>query len=101
MKRILAGAFLFSFAATAAGPALAQPPPPYPPVPPPRYEPVPPPRGERYIWEPGHWQWNGVQYVWVEGRYVARRPHYGHYVPGHWQWAPRLGRYVWRPAHWA
>ncbi|HJS86026.1 MAG TPA: hypothetical protein VJ779_11265 [Acetobacteraceae bacterium] len=99
MKPILAGALLFGLAIAGAGPALAQPP--YPPVPPPRTEPIPPPPSARYIWEPGHWQWNGVQYVWVGGHYVPRRPHYGRYVPGHWQWAPRQGRYVWRPAHWA
>ena len=60
----------------------------------------PPPPGARFIWEPGHWHWNGVQYVWVGGHYVERRPHYGHYAPGHWIWSPRLGRYEWIPAHW-
>lgn len=81
------------------GSAVAQPPPPAAP-PPPRYETVPPPRGEHFIWEPGHWHWNGVQYVWIPGRYVERRGHYGHYVPGHWVWNPRLGRYEWIAAHW-
>ena len=101
MKRVFSGAILLGLAVAGAGPVLAQPPPSYPPVPPPRYEQVPPPPGGRYVWEPGHWHWNGVQYVWVGGHYVVRRPHYGRYVPGHWQWAPREGRYVWRPAHWA
>jgi hypothetical protein len=81
------------------GSAVAQPPPPNAP-PPLRYEQVPPPPGERFIWEPGHWHWNGVQYVWVNGHYVERRAHYGHYVPGHWAWRPGLGRYVWIGAHW-
>lgn len=102
MKRLFAAAFLLSLAAAAGGTAMAQPPPPpYPPVPPPRYEPAPPPPRHGSIWEPGHWQWNGVQYVWVGGRYVPRRVSYGHYVPGHWQWSPRAGQYVWRPAHWS
>ena len=84
------------------GSAMAQPPPPpYATVPPPRAEMVPPPPGGgRMIWEPGHWHWNGAQYVWFGGHYVERRPNYGHYVPGHWAWSPRLGRYEWIAAHW-
>jgi hypothetical protein len=83
------------------GSAVAQPPPPPPPGPPPaQYEAVPPPPGARVIWEPGHWHWNGVRYVWFGGHYVERRPEYGHYVPGHWRWAPGLGRYEWIGAHW-
>jgi len=83
------------------GSAWAQPPPPrYATVPPPRDEIVPPSRGGRYIWEPGHWHWNGRAYVWIGGRYVPRHPHYAQYVPGRWDWAPGMGRWVWRPAHW-
>jgi hypothetical protein len=81
------------------GSAVAQPPPPGAP-PPPQYEAVPPPPGERYVWEPGHWHWDGVRYFWVRGHYVIRQAGYGHYVPGHWRWAPRLGRYEWIGAHW-
>ena|SRR6185437_1067038 len=81
------------------GSAMAQPPPPAGP-PPMRYEAVPAPRGERFVWEPGHWHWNGARYVWFGGRYVERRPHYGHYEPGHWVWSPRMGRHEWIPAHW-
>ena len=81
------------------GSAMAQPPPPMAP-PPLRYEAVPPPRGERFIWEPGHWHWNGARYVWFGGRYVERRRGYGHYVPGRWVWSPRMGRHEWIGAHW-
>lgn len=98
MNRILASALLLALAFATAGAALAQPA--YPPIPPPRYELVPPPMGGPRIWEPGHWQWNGVRYIWVSGRYVPRQPRYRRYVPGHWQFAPRAGHYVWRPAHW-
>ncbi len=82
--------------------ASAQPPSPmpYPGVPPPRVEVVPPPPGGRYVWEPGHWHWNGVAYAWMPGRYVVRHPHYAQYVPGHWRWAPHRGAWVWQPAHW-
>jgi hypothetical protein len=30
-------------------------------------EPVPPPPAPGYVWQPGYWSWNGVQYVWVPG----------------------------------
>ena len=78
------------------GAALAQPP--YPPVPPPRYEAVPPPPGASYIWEPGHWHWNGVQYIWLPGHYVVRHARYRRYIPG--IWVMRGGTWVWVPAHW-
>ena len=102
MKRILASAALLGLLAGAIGQVRAQPPPPYPypPVPPPRYEPVPPPPGGAYVWEPGHWHWNGFRYVWAGGHYVVRGPAYGRYVQGHWRWSPRRGQYVWEPAHW-
>lgn len=91
-------AALLSLALLSMGglPALAQPP--YPPVPPPRYEPVPRPPPGAYVWQPGHWRWNGVQYVWAPGRYVARRPHYGVWVSGRWVFVH--GGWVWRPGHW-
>ena len=66
----------------------------------PRVEVVPPPPGARYLWEPGHWHWNGVAYAWIPGHYITRRAHYAHYVPGHWHWAPARGGWVWAPAHW-
>jgi hypothetical protein len=99
MKWLVVGATVFL---VGLGSAVAQPPPPpnYAPVPPPQAEVVPPAPGPRVIWEPGHWRWDGVRYVWIGGRYVERRPHYGHYVEGHWRWSPHQGRYVWVAAHW-
>lgn len=98
MKWLAAGAAVLLISVGTAG---AQPPPPnYAPIPPPRAEVVPAPPPGRMVWEPGHWHWNGVQYVWIPGRYVERRPHWNRYVEGHWQWSPREGRYVWIPAHW-
>ena len=79
-------------------PGRPPPPPGYAPVPPPRNEFVPPPPGPRMIWEPGHWHWNGYQYIWIGGRYIPARPHYGQDVPGHW--VMRNGGWVWVPAHW-
>ncbi len=97
MRRL--AAIFVAFLAIGIGSAVAQPPPPAGP-PPIQYEAVPPPPGERYVWEPGHWHWNGVQYVWFRGHYVIRQAGWGHYVPGHWVWRPDLGRHVWVPAHW-
>jgi hypothetical protein len=81
-----------------AGSVAAQPPPPYAPIPPPRVEVIPAPPGARFIWQPGHWHWDGATYVWVPGRYVQRFAHYHHWVPGAWV----LGGHgwVWVPAHW-
>jgi hypothetical protein len=81
-----------------ARPAGAQEIPPYGAIPPPRREVVPPPPGTRYIWEPGHWHWNGRAYVWFRGHYVIRQARWGEYVPGHWD--HRGPNWVWVPAHW-
>jgi hypothetical protein len=97
MRRLAVLATLFTLG---IGSAVAQPPPNYAPVPPPRYEAMPPPRGERFVWQPGHWHWNGYRYVWFPGTYIERRPYYHHWVEGHWVWAPRFGRYVWERGHW-
>ena len=100
MKWLVAGAAIV-LVGIASAIASAQPPPPnYAPIPPPRAETVPPRPGERLIWQPGHWHWDGYRYIWLRGHYVQRRPHYGHYAEGHWAWGPRVGRYVWVPAHW-
>jgi len=81
------------------GSAVAQPPPP--PGPPgPRVEVIPTAPGARYVWAPGHWRWNGVRYIWVGGRYIERRPGWGHWVDGHWAWRPRFGRWEWEPGRW-
>jgi hypothetical protein len=94
-----------SFAALALVGALSvgtaaqpYPPPSYPPLPPPRPEEMPPPPGSRYVWQPGHWHWNGRAYVWFPGVYVLRRPHYRVYEPG--RWVLRHGAWAWVPAHW-
>ncbi len=85
---------------TLAGTASAQPygaPRPYEPIPAPRYEPEPH-RRHGYVWEPGHWHWEGRRYVWFEGHYVPVRAEYHRYVPG--IWVQRGPRWEWVPAHW-
>ena len=82
--------------------ACAQPQGSYPPMPAARREQIPPqPRGgDRYVWQPGHWHWNGRAYDWVPGHYVEYSHHRGgRWVPGHWEQRGR--EQVWVPSHWA
>lgn len=61
----------------------------------PRYEPLPPPRAG-FVWDAGHWNWEG-RYVWVPGRWVAVRPG-ARWLPG--VWSPFRGQYRYIPGHW-
>ena len=59
---------------------------------------VPPPPAPGYVWQPGYWSWNGVQYVWVPGAYVVAPYVHAVWVPGAWV---RHGHgWVWRAGHW-
>jgi hypothetical protein len=61
-------------------------------------EPVPPLPAPGYVWQPGYWSWNGVQYVWVPGSYVAA-PYAGAvWVPGIWR--RRHDGWAWHEGHW-
>lgn len=84
-----------------AHPALAQrdggEPLPYRPIPERRFEAVPAAR-RGYAWEPGHWHWNGREYIWFSGHYIPARARYHEYVHG--EWGQRGPRWVWVPAHW-
>jgi hypothetical protein len=84
-------------AAGIAAPALAQP---AFPTPPPEVGEPPPPPGppERFVIEPGHWQWAGGRYVWERRHWIPVRRGYVHFVPGHWGRNYRGPR--WIPAHW-
>ena len=62
--------------------------------------PAPPPT---YVWEPGHWYWNGVQYHWQPGRSVAKPTTTATYTPGHWEqrpegWCGSAAVELWGPA---
>jgi len=51
------------------------------------------------VWVQGHWQWNGAQYIWMDGTYI--QPRVGHvYVQPRWQRRGTGYVYVqgnWRP----
>lgn len=71
------------------------------PLPPPPLpvEVVPPPPAPSYVWEPGHWNWNGgAGYAWQPGRYVLTPPSATAFAQGHW--AFQGGGWVWIPPHW-
>ena len=101
-RTIFAG---LALAAALSSPALAQYAPgypvPYAPIPEPRYEAVPPPPGppQAWLWERGHYRWDGRGYAWFPGRYIAREAGYHEFVPGHWAQRP-YGPPIWVPEHW-
>jgi hypothetical protein len=68
-----------------------------PPPPPPYAEPMPQPR-DRYVWEAGHWRWNGYKYIWFKGHWIPNGPPGSHFVPGYWK--DVNGQSVWVEAHW-
>lgn len=73
---------------------------PFPPVPPPREEaiPKPPVSEEPLVWQPGHWDWNGKDYVWISGKWVPRDGHGTMWMDGYWK---RSGSdWIWVPGHW-
>ena len=67
--------------------------------PPPEVETIPPPPVSVDIWTPGHWAWNGADWSWMPGHYVARPAPQATWVPGHWEVGS--GGYVWVDGHWA
>jgi len=59
---------------------------------------LPPERVEVEHWQPGYWRWNGHEYGWYDGRYVARPRRGAVWVPGRWEQRPRGWVYV--EGHW-
>jgi WXXGXW repeat (2 copies) len=75
---------------------VARPPPPPRPEPPP-----PPPPGDPaiFVWQPGHWKWNGHDYAWHPGHYEKRPARAAVWVPA--EWVERGGQWVYHPGHWS
>jgi hypothetical protein len=67
--------------------------------PPPEVE-TPPlaPPGANLVWDPGHWNWNGSNFVWVAGTFIERPAATAALVPGHWE--QRVDGWDWIPATW-
>jgi hypothetical protein len=51
-----------------------------------------------YVWQPGYWSWNGVQYVWIPGSYVVAPYANAVWVPG--LWSRREYGSEWSAGHW-
>lgn len=84
-----------ALAACVAGPP-AQPPA----IPPIRAEriPAPPASAITLIWQPGHYDWDGIAYHWIEGEWVQRAGHGPLWQDGFWR--REGGGYIWVPPHW-
>ncbi len=60
--------------------------------------PTPPPSTETLIWQPGHYDWDGADYVWIHGRWVPRAGHGPLWQDGFWRHT--AAGPVWVPGHW-
>ena len=56
-------------------------------------ETVSPPPGPReaWVWQRGHWRWDGYDYRWAPGHWVERPAHVTEWVAPHWQQHPNGG----------
>lgn len=50
-----------------------------------------------HVWMPGYWKWAGINYEWVEGRWVKAKKDKV-WVPGTWE--PNGSFWVWKPGKW-
>ena len=62
------------------------------------YQPPPPDGNPFWVWQKGHWRWNGNRYVWMHGHWVQRPPNYTMWVAPHWE--NRNGGYFFIEGHW-
>jgi hypothetical protein len=52
---------------------------------------------QNHVWIPGYWKWGGINYEWVEGRWVKAKKDKV-WVPGTWE---QVGaRWVWKAGKW-
>jgi hypothetical protein len=74
--------------------------PPFPPVPTPQEEvvPAPPVSSTQLIWQPGHYDWDGSQYIWTKGQWTEKTGNSTLWQDGYWQ--KQGDQYVWVPGHW-
>ena len=68
--------------------------------PPARVEIVPPPPQTAAvdIWRPGHWDWNGSDWDWIPGAYIARPRPAVEWHPGHW--LQETNGWAWQDGYW-
>jgi WXXGXW repeat (2 copies) len=68
-----------------------------PPPPLPEYE-QPPIPSPGYMWTPGYWAWNNVEYYWVPGTWIEPPEPGLLWTPGYWGY--RNGVYVFNAGYW-
>ncbi len=94
MRRIALAVFCLVLFSALSLPAGAQPrvgPPP------PRLEAPTLQPGPAYVWITGYWKWTGINYEWVDGRWVKGKPGKV-WVAGSWEQSG--ARWVWKPGKW-
>ncbi|MBA3816860.1 MAG: YXWGXW repeat-containing protein [Parachlamydiaceae bacterium] len=55
--------------------------------------------GNNYVWQKGHWQWNG-SWAWVSGRWAERPQGHTAYIPGYWKLSTHHHRWEWVAPYW-
>ena len=69
---------------------------PKPPDPPAVAAPGTPPSADTF-YVPGHWEWNGAEYVWRAGFWAHVQPNYV-WIPSHYRWTP--AGYIYVAGYW-
>jgi len=47
---------------------------------------IPPPDNSGFwVWQRGHWRWNGFRYFWSAGHWVRRPANYNAWIAPHWE----------------
>lgn len=57
------------------------------------------PPSASYVWVKGHYDWNGVEYVWIPGQWEPRPYAKATWVQGRWQFTQN--GWVWVNGHWS
>jgi hypothetical protein len=67
-----------------------------------REEKIPKAPLQEYVqsWQPGHWDWDGHAYTWVEGAWIKRDAQSTQWMQGYWDRPTTPGPCAWVPAHW-
>jgi hypothetical protein len=63
-----------------------------------RVEEVVPAPSTTHVWIPGHWDWNGHDWVWTAGKWELPPSSSSVWVSGHWEWDGT--NWVWVPGYW-
>jgi len=51
-----------------------------------------------HVWTPGYWEWDGRDWVWVNGKWIELSSPEAVWMPGHWEWNGR--NWIWVSGYW-